>query len=153
MAERKFDCRLTGERGRLISYRKYGFRRIGASLLLCVRGPRRPRLVPFEARNLDSATMASSPTPDDMEATRKRLRFRSWHRGTKELDLIFGPFADACLADLDGEWLDRYEAILLGADLQVYDWITGRAPVPTDQDRAMIDLISKFHNDRQHAVD
>ncbi|HEX6101764.1 MAG TPA: succinate dehydrogenase assembly factor 2, partial [Alphaproteobacteria bacterium] len=38
---------------------------------------------------------------ESSEIRRKRLRFRAWHRGTRETDLLFGGFADAHLAALD----------------------------------------------------
>ena len=38
--------------------------------------------------------MSDNPETDD-QMRRKRLRFRAWHRGIKETDLILGPFADA----------------------------------------------------------
>ena len=41
------------------------------------------------------------------ENRRKRLRFRSWHRGTKEMDLLMGSFADAHLSAFDVGQLDR----------------------------------------------
>ena len=42
------------------------------------------------------------------EARLKRLAMRSWRRGTKEMDLILGPFADARLGGMSAEALDRY---------------------------------------------
>jgi antitoxin CptB len=35
------------------------------------------------------------------EARLKRMRMRSWRRGTKEMDLVLGPYADAHLAEND----------------------------------------------------
>jgi antitoxin CptB len=49
---------------------------------------------------------------DDDQILRKRLRFRSWHRGTREMDLILGRFADAHLAAMDRGQLDRYGRLL-----------------------------------------
>lgn len=70
-----------------------------------------------------------------METTdnrRKRLHFRSWHRGTRELDLIMGTFADRVLPSLtDGE-LDDYDVILTHPDPDLYNWITGVEPVPAN---------------------
>ena len=63
----------------------------------------------------------------ELETWRRRLRFRSWHRGTKELDLLFGPFADARLAGYDAAALARYDALLQAPDPDVFDWILGRA--------------------------
>jgi antitoxin CptB len=67
---------------------------------------------------------------DDLEIRRKRLRFRSWHRGTREMDMMLGAFADRALESLTPQQLDRYEALLSASDPDIYDWITGREPAP-----------------------
>ena len=41
----------------------------------------------------------------------ERLKFRSWHRGTREMDLLLGSFADAHLPLFAPEELDRYETL------------------------------------------
>ena len=46
----------------------------------------------------------------------------SWHRGTRESDLILGRFAEAHLAGFDAAQLDRYEALLECADADLFDW-------------------------------
>jgi len=71
--------------------------------------------------------MTASPT-----SVRKRLLFRSWHRGTREADLILGSFAEANLGRFDEGRLDRYEALLECPDADLFDWITGRTPPPPD---------------------
>ena len=53
---------------------------------------------------------ANTETPGDIR--RKRLLFRSWHRGTREADLILGSFAEANLAGFDENRLDEYESLL-----------------------------------------
>lgn len=70
----------------------------------------------------------------DNETRRKKLRFRAQRRGFKEVDLIFGAFTDAHLAGLDAAGLDRFEALLAVPDWQVYEWLTGAAPVPAEHD-------------------
>ena len=60
----------------------------------------------------------------------KRLRLRSWRRGTKEMDLILGPFADGHLAQQDAATLDAYERLLEENDWDLYYWITGARPIP-----------------------
>ncbi len=60
----------------------------------------------------------------------KRLRIRSWRRGTKEMDMILGPFADRALADLSGDELDLYEALLSEPDTDLYRWFSGAASMP-----------------------
>lgn len=69
---------------------------------------------------------------EDSETKRKRLQFRSWHRGTRELDLIMGTFADRALALFSEDELDLYDAILTHPDPDLYNWITGQEPVPAN---------------------
>ena len=74
----------------------------------------------------------------------KRLRIRSWRRGTREMDLILGPFADGPLAEFDGPGLDAYEALLEETDPDLYAWVSGAVP-PADFHRRTIDRIRAFH--------
>lgn len=80
------------------------------------------------------------------EIRRKRLRFRSWHRGTRESDLILGRFADAYLGGFGTEQLDRYEALLECADADLYDWVAGRAPPPPAYDHDVTRLLLAYSN-------
>jgi antitoxin CptB len=82
------------------------------------------------------------PTATDIR--RKRLLFRSWHRGTRESDLILGSFADAHLADFDDGQLDRYEKLLDCNDADLFDWVSGRAPPPPEQDHDVMRLLLAF---------
>jgi antitoxin CptB len=68
------------------------------------------------------------------ENRRKRLLFRAQRRGFKEVDLIFGAYAQSHLAGLDETGLDRFEALLTAPDQDVYDWLRGAAPVPAEHD-------------------
>jgi antitoxin CptB len=67
-----------------------------------------------------------------MDDRRKRIRFRSWRRGFREIDLILGGFADKAVAGLDETSLERFEALLDLSDQDVYDWIVGRAAPPAE---------------------
>lgn len=78
------------------------------------------------------AVAGRRPVTEDHQTRLKRLRLRSWRRGTREMDLILGPFADAHLADLDAAALDAYERLLEQNDWDLYYWITGARPVPAD---------------------
>ena len=62
----------------------------------------------------------------------KRLKIRSWRRGTKEMDLILGSFFDAHGASLSSADLDRYEALLSENDNDIYQWFSGQAPEPEE---------------------
>ena len=74
---------------------------------------------------------------EDREIRRKRLSFRAWHRGTKEMDLILGRFADAHLAGFDDAELDAFERVSALPDIELYKWLTEREPVPAAQDSPM----------------
>jgi antitoxin CptB len=71
------------------------------------------------------------------EARRKRLFFRAQRRGFKEVDLIFGAFAEAHLAGLSEAELDDFEALLEAPDQEVYAWLRGHAPVPPSYDNTV----------------
>lgn len=62
----------------------------------------------------------------------KRLKFRAWHRGFREADLILGPFADSHAQALTPDQLDLFERLLEQPDHDIYDWIAGRQPAPHD---------------------
>lgn len=74
----------------------------------------------------------------------KRLRMRSWHRGTKEMDLILGPFSDDALDTLPPDDLDAYEALLEENDQDLYQWVSGQRPPPPAHHR-MIGVLRARH--------
>lgn len=73
----------------------------------------------------------------------KRLKMRSWRRGTKEMDMVLGPYSDTELVALDEAQIVLYDAMLNENDHDLYQWVTGQVPTPD----AYLDLltgISKF---------
>ena len=56
--------------------------------------------------------MGSTRSSDGLDDRRKRLLFRCWHRGTREMDLILGRFADAEIADLTDYQLSDLELLI-----------------------------------------
>lgn len=71
---------------------------------------------------------------------RKRLIFQSWHRGTRENDLIFGAFADACLETLTVAECTNYGHLLNESDLELFQWVTYDVPIP----RCYHDIMTKI---------
>lgn len=65
------------------------------------------------------------------EARLKRMAMRSWRRGTKEMDLVLGPYADAHLAGLSHADLVTYDALLEENDQDLMAWILGQSVPPT----------------------
>ena len=89
------------------------------------------------ARLYDTALM-SEPHSPPLDARRRRLLFRATHRGTFENDLMLGGFLRAHLATLDDADLTALEALLELPDPDLADWLTGRAPIPPEQDTPML---------------
>ena len=85
--------------------------------------------------------------PTNNEIRRKRAYFNSWHRGTREMDLLIGGFADEKLASLTPEELERYEQLLQLPDSDLYAWITGQATIPVELDSNLLRELCKYRVD------
>ena len=81
---------------------------------------------------------------DDLTTRRKRLSYRCWHRGTKELDLLIGGFADRHLDQLDRAQLDDLEALLRVPEPLLYEWLMGKGAPPADCDSEVTRLLLAF---------
>jgi len=75
---------------------------------------------------------------------RKRLLFRSWHRGTKEADLLLGSFAESHLAGFSPADLACYEALLEQNDADLWDWMTGQADPPAEFDTSVMRTLRAY---------
>ncbi|NWG52249.1 MAG: succinate dehydrogenase assembly factor 2 [Hydrogenophilaceae bacterium] len=83
--------------------------------------------------------------PAALDDRRKKLHFRAWRRGFREIDLILGRFADAHLAGLDEAALDEFEALLGVPDQIAYAWILGQEAPAAAHDTATLARIRRFH--------
>lgn len=83
--------------------------------------------------------------PLDTDVRRRRISFRAWHRGMREMDLIMGRFADAELARLSEPDLDAFEALMDLPDPDLYAWISGEASPPADVDRVFLARLRTFN--------
>ena len=80
----------------------------------------------------------------DLEDRRRRLLFRAWHRGIKELDLIFGNFIEANAASFSHEECEWFEKIFEEQDHEILAWVTGGQEVPEKFRCAMMDRLRKL---------
>lgn len=78
---------------------------------------------------------------------RKRLKFRSWHRGTREMDLLLGRFADRHLDSCDETLLTAYAALLEENDPDIYDWVCGRSAPPVGPFAPALEALTGFYNE------
>jgi antitoxin CptB len=83
----------------------------------------------------------TQPQVETIENWRKRLTFRAWHRGTREMDLLIGSFAEKYINGFDKEDLAIFEEILINNDPDVYDWIIGRQLPPPELKSRVLDLL------------
>ena len=81
-----------------------------------------------------------------LDARNRRILFRSWHRGMREMDLVLGRFADAEIARLCDSELDDYERLLEAQDRDVFSWLTGEAEIPSLYDTPVLRKIRAFHS-------
>lgn len=77
----------------------------------------------------------------ELDKRRRKLLFRSWHRGIREMDLILGGFADTGIATLTDAELDQYEHLLELQDADLLAWVTGTQPVPAALDTPLLKKI------------
>ncbi|MBM3503271.1 MAG: succinate dehydrogenase assembly factor 2 [Alphaproteobacteria bacterium] len=55
-----------------------------------------------------------------LDERRRRVRYRSWHRGTREMDLLLGGFADRHLATMSADDLEAFERLIALPDPDLY---------------------------------
>ena len=72
-----------------------------------------------------------------MDARRKRLLYRFQHCGMKENDILLGGFAERHIDSLGDDEMDLFEALLAETDNDLYNWFTGREPLPARIDNAL----------------
>jgi antitoxin CptB len=87
----------------------------------------------------------SARSSNGLDERRRRLLYRSWHRGTREADLIMGRFADVHLASLSAAELDEYEHLLDALETDLLSWLTGLLAVPPEHDTAIFRRVRDFH--------
>lgn len=80
----------------------------------------------------------------------KRMRMRSWRRGTKEMDMILGPFADEQLAGLDASMLDLYDLMLHENDQDLYQWVSCQQP-ESARFTPILDILRAYLRDKSKA--
>lgn len=80
---------------------------------------------------------------EDPESRIRRMTMRSWRRGTKEMDLVLGPFADQHLSAMSPQVLDLYDSLLTENDQDLYAWVSGVLPVP-ERYCALLSMVSSY---------
>jgi antitoxin CptB len=79
----------------------------------------------------------------ELDHLRRKLRFRAWHRGIKEMDLILGHFADAALEGMRDAELVEFSALLEVNDRDLIQWFTGESETPVEWRTELFEKITK----------
>jgi antitoxin CptB len=82
---------------------------------------------------------------DGLAVRRRKVKFRAWHRGMRETDLIMGRFADAFVDGMAPAELDAYERLMEVPDPDLLAWIIGQQSPPAVHDTAMLRRLRAFH--------
>ena len=83
-------------------------------------------------------------TSAGLDERRRRLLFRSWRRGTREMDLIMGRFAEAAIGELTETEIAEFERLADVPDPELYDWLTGGRTVPAEYDFTVFRRLRDF---------
>tara|TARA_B100001971_G_C17817565_1_gene347288 strand:+ start:134 stop:436 length:303 start_codon:yes stop_codon:yes gene_type:complete len=81
---------------------------------------------------------------NELESLRRKLKFRSWHRGTREMDMILGRFADRHIGDFNADQLKQFEMLLGYSDPDLYNWLSKAEPLPANLDSEVMQLFLSF---------
>ncbi|RMD89329.1 MAG: succinate dehydrogenase assembly factor 2 [Alphaproteobacteria bacterium] len=88
--------------------------------------------------------MSAGPADTSEDTRRKRLRFRAWHRGTREADYIIGSFVDRHIGSWGGKEIAWFERLLEETDRDILSWVTGAAAPPAEFDTPLLAAMRKL---------
>jgi antitoxin CptB len=94
----------------------------------------------------DGQMTGTTRSSNGLDERRKRLLFRCWHRGTREMDLILGRFADAEIAGLAELELTQLEALIGLEDPDLYPAFVGETRLPPQFHTPLFERIKTFRN-------
>jgi antitoxin CptB len=87
----------------------------------------------------------SRPSAPQMDQDRlKRLRFRAWHRGTREADYMIGCFFDRFHGEWDVEQVEWFEALIEEEDVDILGWALGTLSVPDEYAGPMMERMRQL---------
>lgn len=84
-------------------------------------------------------------TSADLDPRRKRILFRAWHRGIREMDLIMGRYVESVIANLHEDELAILETLIEIDDHDLFAWINGDRQVPPEHDTTIFRAMRAFH--------
>jgi antitoxin CptB len=80
-----------------------------------------------------------------LDERRRKLLFRAWRRGVREMDLIVGRFADVHIDKFDPKDLDDFERLIEAGNVELYAWVVGTENAPAHHDTTVLAQLKAFH--------
>ncbi len=74
----------------------------------------------------------------------KRLRFRAWHRGTREADYMIGCYFDRFHGEWGAEQVEWFEALIEEEDVDILGWALGTLSVPDEYAGPMMERMRQL---------
>lgn len=97
--------------------------------------------------------MTPVSTSHPLDTRRRRLAFRCWHRGTREMDLLLGRFADARLAGMSEREVDAFEELVEAPDGELFGWIVAGQPPAAGAVPELLAELRAFHSEHPTSLD
>ena len=82
----------------------------------------------------------------NLDPRRRKMLFRAWHRGMREMDILMGQFADAKLPEMADADLDAFEELMEAPDPEIFKWLTDALPVPAEYDTPLFHKLKSYHD-------
>ena len=79
-----------------------------------------------------------------MDEVLRALKYRAWHRGTREADMMIGGFFDAHHAGWDAHDRALFAALLMEQDVDIMAWALGTVTVPQNFVGPLMDAMKKL---------
>ena len=79
-----------------------------------------------------------------MDELMRALRYRAWHRGTREADMMIGGFFDAHHESWGAHERALFAALLTETDVDIMAWAIGTQDVPERYQGPMLDAFRKL---------
>ena len=86
----------------------------------------------------------STRSSEGLDVRRRKVLFRAWHRGLREVDLILGRFADGNIEELTESELSEFESLMDVPDGELLAWLTSEADVPASHDGPLFRRLRDF---------
>jgi antitoxin CptB len=96
---------------------------------------------------LEKCVTGSGISSEGLDERRRRLLFRAWHRGIREMDFVLGRFADANIKTLGDAELDEVESWLEIPDQQIFAWVSEAETVPAEIDTPLFRRLREFRGE------